>query len=163
MKECYNDYYQKNEQKLGLICNLIKPKTINYMELPYLEVRYLRNQIPCNYKKEGMLLHDGDTVILVDGENSGEIFHIKEDGYMGSTFMKLIMSEYVFKPYIEMFITKNRQYLKDNKKGSAIPHLNKNLFYNLNIILPSLEKQELIYDVVKSLSLQLNQITEELN
>lgn len=133
------------------------------MKLPYLEVRYLRNQIPCNYKKEGMLLHDGDTVILVDGENSGEIFHIKEDGYMGSTFMKLIISDCIFKPYIEMFITKNKQYLKDNKKGSAIPHLNKNLFYNLNIILPTFKKQKIICDAVNSLTLQLQQIKEELN
>ncbi|MDB9153820.1 hypothetical protein PN628_20270 [Parabacteroides distasonis] len=46
----------------------------------------------------------GDNIILVDGENSGEVFTVPQDGYMGSTFKWLWLSSVMWKPYVLAFI-----------------------------------------------------------
>ena len=106
--------------------------------LPYLEVKYLRNQIPVKLIDKGMFIISGSNIILVDGENSGEVFKTNENGYMGSTFMQLIIPQCINQNYVKYFINSKKSMLKNNKKGSAIPHLNKELFKILNIYLPSI-------------------------
>ena len=46
--------------------------------------------------------------------------------------------------YVKYFINSKKSMLKNNKKGSAIPHLNKELFKILNIYLPSINEQNKI-------------------
>lgn len=73
----------------------------------------------------------GNNIILVDGENSGEVFTIPHDGYMGSTFKQLWISEAMHQPYVLYFIQFYKELLRNSKKGAAIPHLNKEIFYSL--------------------------------
>ena len=42
--------------------------------------------------------------MLVDGENSGEVFIVPQDGYMGSTFKQLWISSSMYEPYVLAFI-----------------------------------------------------------
>ena len=99
--------------------------------LPYLEVKYLRRQASAKLINKGLYLNKNSYAILVDGENSGEVFDIKENGYMGSTFMQLVIPSCINTNYIKYFIDDNKTLLKNNKKGSAIPHLNKEIFKKL--------------------------------
>ena len=65
------------------------------------------------------------------------------NGYMGSTFRIVdYKSECIDYNYLELFILYHKQGLKDNKTGSAIPHLNKKIFNSLEIYLPPLNVQE---------------------
>ena len=91
--------------------------------------------------QKGRFVHKGENIILVDGENSGEVFTVPQDGYMGSTFKQLWISSAVHLPYILNFILFHKELLRKSKRGAAIPHLNKDVFYSLIIGIPPLQEQ----------------------
>ncbi|MDR0751240.1 MAG: restriction endonuclease subunit S [Christensenellaceae bacterium] len=110
-------------------------------KLPYLEALYLRGKKEAIIQESGILLQNGDKVILVDGENSGEVFDINERGYMGSTFRILKHSQAINIGFLQFFLALQKKKLHENKTGSAIPHLNKKLFASLPCALPPLNEQ----------------------
>ena len=87
----------------------------------------------------------------MDGENSGEVFTVPCDGYMGSTFKKLWVSSVMNLQYVLYFIQFYKDLLRNSKKGAAIPHLNKELFYSLFIGLPPLKEQQRIVEKIEEL------------
>ena len=129
--------------KLHSICALIdgEKRTGNYI---CLDAKYLRGKSSGEQMTEGRFVHSGDNIILVDGENSGEVFTAPIDGYMGSTFKQLWVSETLHLPYVLACIRFYKDELRNSKKGAAIPHLNKDIFRNLIIGIPPLQEQERI-------------------
>ena len=57
-----------------------------------LDAKYLRGKSSAAVIDKGKFVYAGDNIILVDGENSGEVFSVPQDGYMGSTFKQLWLS-----------------------------------------------------------------------
>jgi type I restriction enzyme S subunit len=156
-----NSYYEKIS--LGEVCKLLNtPETI-HGKLPYLEVRYLRRSISPDYKESGRYLENRTPVILVDGENSGEVFFTPERGYMGSTFRELLVFSTYDVEFVLLFISYYQKKLRENKTGSAIPHLNKKLLAELPLPLMSLNQQRETVKNVKKQFEQLNKIVENLN
>ena len=94
--------------------------------------------------QSGKFVKKGDDIILVDGENSGEVFAVPEDGYMGSTFKQLVILNGLNKEFVKFFILSKKDNLRNSKKGSAIPHLNKEFFFSFSFPLPPLSEQERI-------------------
>ena len=117
-----------------------------------LDAKYLRGKSSAAVIDKGKFVHAGDNIILVDGENSGEVFSVPQDGYMGSTFKQLWLSSVMWKPYILAFILFYKEELKNSKRGAAIPHLNKELFYNLPIGIPTFAEQQRIAERITELS-----------
>ena len=109
-----------------------------------LDAKYLRSKSSASIVEKGKFVYAGDNIILVDGENSGEVFPVPQNGYMGSTFKQLWLSSVMWKPYILAFILFYKDELRNSKRGAAIPHLNKELFYNLPIGIPPLAEQQRI-------------------
>jgi len=109
-----------------------------------LDAKYLRGKSSATIIEKGRFVLAGDNIILVDGENSGEVFSVPQDGYMGSTFKQLWLSSVMWKPYILAFILFYKTELRNSKRGAAIPHLNKDLFYNLPIGIPPYQEQKRI-------------------
>ncbi len=109
-----------------------------------LDAKYLRGKSSATVIDKGKFVYAGDNIILVDGENSGEVFSVPQDGYMGSTFKQLWLSSVMWKPYVLAFILFYKEELRNSKRGAAIPHLNKGLFYNLTIGIPPLAEQQRI-------------------
>ena len=109
-----------------------------------LDAKYLRSKSSASIVEKGKFVYVGDNIILVDGENSGEVFPVPQNGYMGSTFKQLWLSSVMWKPYILAFILFYKDELRNSKRGAAIPHLNKELFYNLPIGIPPLAEQQRI-------------------
>ena len=109
-----------------------------------LDAKYLRGKSSETIVEQGKLVYKGDNIMLVDGENSGEVFIVPQDGYMGSTFKQLWISSSMYEPYILAFIQFYKETLRNSKKGAAIPHLNKELFYGLIIGIPPLQEQRRI-------------------
>ena len=109
-----------------------------------LDAKYLRGKSSETTVEQGKLVYKGDNIMLVDGENSGEVFIVPQDGYMGSTFKQLWISSSMHEPYVLAFIQFYKETLRNSKKGAAIPHLNKELFYGLIIGIPPLQEQRRI-------------------
>ena len=116
-----------------------------------LDAKYLRGKSSPTYLDKGRFVRANDNIILVDGENSGEIFTVPVDGYMGSTFKQLWLSTAMYKPYLLAFIQFYKEALRNSKRGAAIPHLNKELFYNLPIGIPPYQEQERIAQRIDAL------------
>ena len=119
-----------------------------------LDAKYLRGKSSGTIVEQGKLVYKGDNIMLVDGENSGEVFIVPQDGYMGSTFKQLWISSSIYEPYILAFIQFYKETLRNSKKGAAIPHLNKELFYGLIIGIPPFQEQKRIVQKIE-LSAQL--------
>ena len=122
--------YPNNWSVLRLkdICQLIDGEKRNGKGI-CLDAKYLRGKSSATTVEKGKFVYAGDNIILVDGENSGEVFTVPQDGYMGSTFKQLWLSSAMWKPYILAFILFYKEDLRNSKRGAAIPHLNKELFY----------------------------------
>jgi len=123
-----------------------------------LDAKYLRGKSTGEILSKGKFVKKGDNIILVDGENSGEVFTTPCEGYMGSTFKQLWVSEVVFLPYVLFFIKYYKDILRNSKKGAAIPHLNKDLFYNLIIGIPPLAEQHRIVEKIEQLMKEIDKL-----
>ena len=129
--------------RLNAVCQFTDGlKTIGKQCL--LDAKYLRGKSSETIVEQGKLVYKGDNIMLVDGENSGEVFIVPQDGYMGSTFKQLWISSSMYEPYVLAFIQFYKETLRNSKKGAAIPHLNKELFYGLIIGIPPLQEQRRI-------------------
>lgn len=117
-----------------------------------LDAKYLRGKSSGTIIEQGKLVYKGDNIVLVDGENSGEVFIVPQDGYMGSTFKQLWISSSMYEPYVLAFIHFYKETLRNTKKGAAIPHLNKELFYGLIIGIPPQQEQRRIVQKIEQLT-----------
>ncbi|MDY6326040.1 MAG: restriction endonuclease subunit S [Bacteroidales bacterium] len=133
---------------LGNICGLNEGKPISDKEYHYIDVKGLRTG---NYvsKQSGKYVPAGTTLILVDGENSGEVFHTPVEGYQGSTMKVLDIDSEMNAQYVLYFVKFYQKALRENKVGSAIPHLNKKMFRELIIPIPTKEEQERIVGAIQ--------------
>ena len=104
----------------------------------------MRGKTDIAYLNEGKVVDCGTKVILVDGENSGEVFNVPFRGYMGSTFKILGACKEFNIHYLNTILDFYKDVFRDSKIGAAIPHLNKSLFKSLIIGLPPLAEQERI-------------------
>ena len=121
-----------------------------------LDAKYLRGKSSPTYLQQGKFVEKDDNIILVDGENSGEVFTAPIAGYMGSTFKQLWISGNLHLPYVLAFIRYYKDELRNSKKGAAIPHLNKDIFNNLIIGIPPYDEQVRIVDRLNSITSSLN-------
>ena len=140
------------------VCFLSDGEKISGTTLPYLDAKYLRGKKNVEFRDNGKLIFKGEYAILVDGENSGEVFSIPEDGIMGSTFKKLIITPFMEAKFILYFLEYYRSFFRNNKKGAAIPHLNKELFAYTPIGIPPLEEQKRIVAKISEIFTVLDEI-----
>ena len=129
--------------RLSFICQLIDGTKKEGKQI-CLDAKYLRGKSEGSILERGKFVNKGDIIILVDGENSGEVFTVPIDGYMGSTFKQLWVSDALNIQYVLYVIRFYKEMLRNSKKGAAIPHLNKQLFYDIIVGIPPIEEQSRI-------------------
>ena len=150
--ECDYDFpYSWSLVRLSSICSLIDGEKKEGQQL-CLDAKFLRGKSAGEYQPRGKFVHKGDNILLVDGENSGEVFTVPCDGYMGSTFKQLWVSSAMHLPYVLNFILFYKELLRKSKRGAAIPHLNKEIFYSLIIGIPPYREQQRISARIDELS-----------
>ena len=136
--------------RLSSICTLVDGEKKDGQQI-CLDAKYLRGKGTGDYLQKGRFVQKGDNIILVDGENSGEVFTVPCNGYMGSTFKQLWVSTVVYLPYVLNFILFYKELLRKSKRGAAIPHLNKEIFYSLIIGIPPYQEQVRIVNKINEL------------
>ena len=137
--------------RLSSICCLDDGIKHSGEKLPYMDAKFHRGKGDITYLTQGKIVEPPCKVILVDGENSGEIFNITKRGYLGSTFKILRIANCISEEWLHLLLDAYRDVFKNSKVGAAIPHLNKNLFRNLIIGLPPYEEQIRITEKVLAL------------
>ena len=137
--------------RLSSICYLDDGIKHSGEKLPYMDAKFHRGKGDITYLTQGKIVEPPCKAILVDGENSGEIFNITERGYLGSTFKILRIANCISEEWLHLLLDAYRDVFKNSKVGAAIPHLNKNLFRNLIIGLPPYEEQIRITEKVLAL------------
>ena len=147
---------------MQMLCSLIDGEKVSGKDLPNLDVKYLRGERDFKILSSGRHVAANSLLILVDGENSGEVFQAPIEGYQGSTFKQLHINENMFAEYILQVINLHRKALRENKVGSAIPHLDKKLFKAIEVPVPPYNEQIKIVAAVDSLHNILDTIMESL-
>ena len=166
-KPCDNRHYENlpdswEEVELGDVCQLFDGEKVRGKEFINLDVKYLRGSKDGSRLSSGKYVPENALMILVDGENSGEVFTTPHEGYQGSTFKQLRISSELNRDYVLLLIQRSRELLKDNKVGSAIPHLNKKLFKQIHVPIPPYDEQSRIVRVVQDAMNKLDEILADL-
>ena len=136
--------------RLGTVCWLDDAEKITGLYIN-LDAKYLRGKSDGEKLESGRLVKKYERIILVDGENSGEVFTVPHDGYMGSTFKRLCISNEIYEPYLNYFMLLRKEIFRNNKRGAAIPHLDKTLFRDMLFPLPPLAEQKAIVEKIEEL------------
>ena len=162
-----NGHYQKLPEgwvitPMQTLCALVDGEKQNGIERINLDVKYLRGEREAKVLTSGKYTAANTLLILVDGENSGEVFRAPVDGYQGSTFKQLSIREEMYTDYVLQVINLHRKTLRENKVGSAIPHLNKKLFKAINVPIPPYEEQKRIVNAINQTFSILDTIMENL-
>lgn len=144
------------------LCSLVDGEKQNGMERINLDVKYLRGESEAKILTFGKYVAANSFLILVDGENSGEVFSTPIDGYQGSTFKQLSINDNMNTDYVLQVINLHRKILRENKVGSAIPHLNKKLFKAIEVPIPPHNEQKRIVEAINLAFKQLDVIMESL-
>ena len=144
------------------VCSLLDGEKQNNRSLINLDVKFLRGNSKGIAINAGKYVPANTYMILVDGENSGEVFRAPIDGYQGSTFKQLNINENMNEKFVLHIINLHRKSLRENKVGSAIPHLNKKLFKAIPVPIPPYAEQERIIDAINAAYALLTVIEENL-
>ena len=147
---------------MQMLCLLIDGEKQNGIERINLDVKYLRGESEAKTLTFGKYVAANSFLILVDGENSGEVFRTPIDGYQGSTFKQLSINDNMNTDYVLQVINLHRKILRENKVGSAIPHLNKKLFKAIEVPIPPHNEQKRIVEAINLAFKQLEVIIQSL-
>ena len=164
---CDNPHY-RNQPKgwaaapMQMLCSLVDGEKQSGVERINLDVKFLRGEREAKALSAGKYVAANTLLILVDGENSGEVFRTPFEGYQGSTFKQLAINDNMYTDYVLQVINLHRKTLRENKVGSAIPHLNKKLFKAIDVPIPPYEEQQRIVNAINKAFTTLDVITENL-
>ena len=150
---CDNEHYQNLPKgwcivPMQMLCSLTDGEKQSGIERINLDVKYLRGERDAKMLSTGKYITANSLLILVDGENSGEVFQTPTEGYQGSTFKQLSINNNMNTDYMLQVINLHRKTLRENKVGSAIPHLNKKLFRAIEVPMPPYDEQHRIINVI---------------
>ena len=146
--------------RFGDIVNLVKgrrPKEfVNERikdSLPYLSAENLRNNNAVQFVKVSddiILVNDGDLILIWDGSNAGEFF-LGKRGVLSSTMVKIFLKKKLYDSKFLFYLLKTKEnYLKDQTKGTGIPHVDETILRSLVIPLPPSEEQQKIAKILST-------------
>ena len=164
---CDNGHYTQLPEgwqiaPMQTLCKLTDGEKQTGIERIYLDVKYLRGEREAKTMISGKFVAANALLILVDGENSGEVFQTPIDGYQGSTFKQLLINGNMNEEYVLLVINMHRKILRESKVGSAIPHLNKKLFKAIEVPIPPYHQQKRIVEAINIMFKHLDDIMESL-
>ena len=162
-------YWGGNEQELAQIMEVrTNPGMMTSLTLHDGTLVYLNSESTLSYPSR----FDNDTRnVTLQGEAYFEVAKNPEkkfivstsiEGYQGSTFKQLFINENMNSRYVLQVINLHRRILRENKVGSAIPHLNKKLFKAIEVPIPPYKEQQRIVETINKVFMSLDLIMESL-
>jgi type I restriction enzyme, S subunit len=160
--------------KLGDAVNTTKgrrPKnlkeTFEINVLPYLTADYFRTKKPSLFTeiqdKSVVKINEDDIVFIWDGSNAGEVFTGLK-GVLASTMVLINpINTKLAKNMLYYFLKTKFDMFNTTTTGSTIPHINKSIYENLLIPLPSLSEQDKIASVLSTIQEAVEQTEKVIN
>ncbi|KKP68181.1 MAG: hypothetical protein UR68_C0005G0037 [Candidatus Roizmanbacteria bacterium GW2011_GWA2_35_19] len=135
--------------------DLIETPKSNY--LPYIDIEAFEKGIINRYTsdKSAPVSNDNNDILVVwDGARAGLVG--KATGVVGSTLMKLTPKD-VNRDYLLLYLLSKYEDINKNPRGTGIPHVNPDIFWDLDVPTPSTEEQSKIVFRLKSLMQDIKQ------
>lgn len=143
------------QKRLKDIANITLPKvtevytTIRKNALPVVNMQYLRKDIPDRYALDGVLVNDGDLLMVMDGYNAGEVFFAKR-GYLGNSLSLIKPKNEDDKNFLFLFLKKKENYIRAISKGDYVNHVLVSLLEKVIVNIPcDKEKMKIKNEVFK--------------
>ncbi len=99
---------------------------------------------------------DGETIILWDGSNAGEILRAR-DGMLASTMMRVRHNSDYDTGYFHYALKGWEDYLKGQTAGSGIPHVDKEIFGDLSLFNYQKPQQTKIAEILSTVDQSIDQ------
>jgi type I restriction enzyme S subunit len=113
-------------------------------------------------RESAVIVQNGDLIVVWDGARCGLVGKAPFEGSLGSTLMTLkplqINSSYLFFVLSSYF-----KIINSNPRGIGIPHVEPDIFWNLEIPLPPLAEQQRIVTRVEALLTHVNAARDRLS
>jgi type I restriction enzyme S subunit len=117
--------------------------------VPYLDISVLEKGVikEYTYKELGNVSDENDILVVWDGSRSGLAF-LGKYGVIGSTLMSLTPVEFN-NEFVYYFIKSQFDFLNGNTTGTSIPHVDSDIFFNLEIPYAPVAQQLYIVNDIK--------------
>jgi type I restriction enzyme S subunit len=125
----------------------------------YLTPDYLRGGAvsePIKASANAVRVLDGDTIVLWDGSNAGEVFRARK-GVLSSTMTRLKHDETYSSDYFLYALKVWEPFLKGQTSGSGIPHVDKEVLGNLSIVRFEMDEQKKISEILLTVDRAIEQ------
>jgi type I restriction enzyme S subunit len=144
-----------------------KPKKIskektNDCQLPYVNIKAFEKGIIDEYT-DGVgcvICEEGDFLMVWDGSRSGYVGKAIK-GALGSTLVRLNFPD-LENNYAYYFLQSKYIEINTRAKGVGIPHVDPNLLWNYDLLIPPLETQQAIVSKIEELFSELDKGIEDL-
>jgi restriction endonuclease S subunit len=159
-------------KKLVEVINCVKgrkPKKLHdrkasEMFLPYLTAEYMRGlEEPkwCNPQEDQKLarVEEGDVIMIWDGSYAGHVF-TGFNGILASTMIKIVPNQKVNGKFLYYFLAKNFHVFRGTTTGTGIPHVNKKVFDEFLVPIPSLKEQQKIAEILSTVDEAIRKTNE---
>ncbi len=125
----------------------------------YLTPEYLRGKALAESVKpsaDAVHVNEGEIIVLWDGSNAGEFFKSRK-GILASTMSCIKHEKIVDNNYFFYALKNCESYLKSQTSGSGIPHVDKEVLGNLEILLFSKSEQVKIAEILSTVDKAIEQ------
>lgn len=155
----------KSAKKLAECISLAKGKPPAQMPYygegaePYLNPEYLRGNASAELAKpavNSVRVQDDDAVLLWDGSNAGEFFKGRK-GLLASTMSRISHGDEFDREYFYYAVKRWEPFIKGQTSGSGIPHVDKEILGNLEILCLEPEEQTQIASILSTLDRAIEQ------
>ena len=131
---------------------------VPYVDIKAFEMRNIRRYADPN---SSVLVDADDVVVVWDGARCGYVGKASIHGALGSTLMTL-RQNIIHSDYLLRFLQLSYDTINSNPRGTGIPHVEPELFWNLELPVAPFEEQNRIVAKVEELIARVNAARERL-
>lgn len=130
---------------------------------PLITMAYLRGDLNpelVKQKSHDIKIEDGNTLILWDGANAGEILKGKS-GVLSATLAVIIYKSNIEENFVWYLLKAFEKNIRQRNTGMGIPHVNSEFFSNFSCVIPPLAEQKAIADFLDRGAARIDSLIEK--